>query len=68
MPNIGEYYRNGTQRFANTNNIAEMLEVVTSKVDNVNECMNIVEAIDTELVKHLFDPEGRIKINIQSKP
>ncbi|KAF0538219.1 hypothetical protein F8M41_008042 [Gigaspora margarita] len=57
-----------TQRFANMNNITEMLEVVTSEVGNVNKCMNIVKAIDTELVKHLLNPRERIEINIQSKP
>ncbi|CAG8835416.1 36745_t:CDS:2, partial [Gigaspora margarita] len=64
-PNIGECYRNGTRRFADTNDTTKMLEVVESEVGDISEC---VEAIDTKLVKHLFDPGGRVEPNIQFKP
>ncbi|CAG8766870.1 6143_t:CDS:2, partial [Gigaspora margarita] len=51
-------------------NIKDMLniEVVTFKFGDVSECVNIVKAIDTKLVKYLFDPGGRVELNIQSKP
>ncbi|CAG8847357.1 8599_t:CDS:2, partial [Gigaspora margarita] len=40
----------------------------TLNIGDVSECMDIVEAIDTKLTKHLFNPGGRVEPNIQSRP
>ncbi|KAF0517035.1 hypothetical protein F8M41_017028 [Gigaspora margarita] len=47
---------------------AENGEIVTSKVGDVSECIDIIEAIDSEIVHHLFDPGGSICPNILCRP
>ncbi|CAG8666669.1 16662_t:CDS:2, partial [Gigaspora margarita] len=47
---------------------AENGEIVTSKVGNVSERIDIIEAIDSEIVHHLFDPGGSICPNILCRP
>ncbi|KAF0356605.1 hypothetical protein F8M41_014722 [Gigaspora margarita] len=43
---------------------AENGELVKLKVGDVTECMDIIEAIDSEIAHHLFDPGGSICPNI----
>ncbi|CAG8781854.1 18630_t:CDS:2, partial [Gigaspora margarita] len=40
---------------------AENGEILMFKVGNVSECMDIIEAINSKIVYHLFDPGGRHK-------
>ncbi|KAF0561876.1 hypothetical protein F8M41_017435 [Gigaspora margarita] len=47
---------------------AENGEIVTLKVGDVSERMDIIEAIDSEIVHYLFDPGGSIRPNILCRP